>query len=155
MSMTNDELKTRISGLAEKAEFIEEGSEFLNVVLPAESLHTVAESLKNSEDTKFDYLFCLSGVDWVTHLMVIYHLTSTVFNHIVVLKVKLPDRVNPEVETVSDIWKTAEFHESEVYDLFGIKFKNHPDLRRIFLDDDWTGYPLRKDYVDEVNIVEF
>ena len=71
-----------------------------------------------------------------------------------VLKVKISDRENPAVDTVSDIWKTAEFHEREVYDLFGIKFNNHPDLRRILLEEDWEGYPLRKDYKDEVNIVE-
>lgn len=153
--MNNEELKTKISELTENAEFINEGTEFLNVIIPSESLHSVAESLNKNEDTKFDYLFCLTGVDWVTHLMVVYHLTSTVFNHTLVLKVKLTDRENPEVDTVSDIWKTAEFHEREVFDFFGIKFKNHPDLRRIFLDDDWNGYPLRKDYVDEVNIVEF
>lgn len=153
--MNNEQLKTRISELTENAEFIEEGTEFLNVIVPPENLHIVAESLNKSEDTKFDFLFCLSGVDWITHLMVVYHLTSSVYNHVLVLKVKLPDRENPEVETVSDIWKTAEFHEREVYDLFGIKFKNHPDLRRILLDEDWKGYPLRKDYVDEVNIVEF
>lgn len=153
--MNNEELKTKISELTENAEFINEGTEFLNVIIPSESLHSVAESLNKNEDTKFDYLFCLTGVDWVTHLMVVYHLTSTVFNHTLVLKVKLTDRENPEVDTVSDIWKTAEFHEREAFDFFGIKFKNHPDLRRIFLDDDWNGYPLRKDYVDEVNIVEF
>lgn len=153
--MNNDQLKAKISELTENAEFIEEGTEFLNVIVPPDKLHIVAESLNKSEDTKFDYLFCLTGVDWITHLMVVYHLTSSVYNHILVLKVKLPDRENPEVETVSDIWKTAEFHEREVYDLFGIKFKNHPDLRRILLDEDWKGYPLRKDYVDEVNIVEF
>jgi NADH/F420H2 dehydrogenase subunit C len=153
--MNNEELKTKISELTENAEFINEGTEFLNVIIPSESLHSVAESLNKNEDTKFDYLFCLTGVDWVTHLMVVYHLTSTVFNHTLVLKVKLTDRENPEVDTVSDIWNTAEFHEREAFDFFGIKFKNHPDLRRIFLDDDWNGYPLRKDYVDEVNIVEF
>lgn len=153
--MNNNQLKTRISELTDNAEFIEEGTEFLNVIVPSDKLHTIAQALNKSEDTKFDYLFCLSGVDWITHLMVVYHLASSVHDHTLVLKVKLPDRENPEVETVSDIWKTAEFHEREVYDLFGIRFKNHPDLRRILLDEDWVGYPLRKDYVDEVNIVEF
>ena len=86
--------------------------------------------------------------------MVVYHLESTVHGHKMVLKVKISDRENPAVDTVSDIWKTAEFHEREVYDLFGIKFNNHPDLRRILLEEDWEGYPLRKDYKDEVNIVE-
>lgn len=153
--MNNEELKNKISLLTENAEFTEEGSEFLNVIVPPEKFHDLAYSLRHNEDLQFDYLFCLSGVDWVTHLMVVYHLNSTVLNHSLVLKVKLNDRISPEVDTVCDIWRTAEFHEREVYDLFGIKFRNHPDLRRIFLDDDWKGYPLRKDYVDEVNIVEF
>jgi len=69
-------------------------------------------------------------------------------------KVIIADRQNPEVPTVSDLWQTADLHEREIFDLFGIKFTNHPDLRRLFLDDDWVGFPLRKDYVDTVNIVE-
>ena len=85
---------------------------------------------------------------------VVYHFNSTQLKHNVVIKAKINSREKPEIETISDIWRTAEFHEREVYDLFGIVFKNHPDLRRIFLEDDWEGYPLRKDYVDEVNIVE-
>lgn len=153
--MNNEELKQKINTLTDKAEFSEEGSEFLNVTIPPEALHSLATSLRYDADLKFDFLFCLSGVDWVTHLMTVYHLTSTEFKHTLVLKVKIPDRENPEVDTVCDIWRTAEFHEREVYDLFGIKFTNHPDLRRILLDDDWSGYPLRKDYVDEINIVEF
>ena len=99
-------------------------------------------------------MFCLTGVDWVTHLMVVYHLESTTLRHTIVLKAKITDRENPEVETVCDIWRTAEFHEREVFDLFGVKFTNHPDLRRILLEDDWEGFPLRKDYKDEANIVE-
>jgi NADH:ubiquinone oxidoreductase subunit C len=93
-------------------------------------------------------------VDWPEHMEVVYHFKSTQLNHSVVIKAKINTREKPEIETVSDIWRTAEFHEREVYDLFGIVFKNHPDLRRIFLDDDWEGYPMRKDYVDEVNIVD-
>ena len=70
----------------------------------------------------------------------------------VVLKVKTSDRENPEFHSVTEIWRTAEFHEREVYDLLGIKFTGHPDLRRLFLDSSW-GFPLRKDYVDDINIV--
>ena len=110
--------------------------------------------LRTSEDTQFDFLFCLTTVDWLEYMTVVYHLRSTTLNHQIVLKVKIENREKPEIDTVSDIWRTAEFHEREVFDLFGIVFRNHPDLRRIFLDDDWVGYPLRKDYVDEVNIVE-
>jgi NADH:ubiquinone oxidoreductase subunit C len=83
----------------------------------------------------------------------VYHLTSTIHRDSVVVKVKL-DRGNPEIETVSDIWRTAEFHEREVYDLFGVKFLHHPDLRRLFLTDEWKGWPLRKDYDDPVNMIK-
>jgi len=82
----------------------------------------------------------------------VYHLTSSEFGHCAMLRTILADKVNPEVVTVSDVWMAAEFYEREVFDLFGIKFTNHPDLRRIFLDDDWVGYPLRKDYKDEFTI---
>jgi NADH:ubiquinone oxidoreductase subunit C len=70
-----------------------------------------------------------------------------------VVKVKL-DSKSPEIETVSHIWRTAEFHEREVYDLFGVVFINHPDLRRLFLTDDWVGFPLRKDYEDPINMIK-
>ena len=83
----------------------------------------------------------------------VYHLTSTSHRHTVVVKSKL-DRVNPEIETVCDIWRTAEFHEREAYDLLGIRFLNHPDLRRLFMTDDWQGWPLRKDYEDPVNMIK-
>jgi NADH:ubiquinone oxidoreductase subunit C len=85
---------------------------------------------------------------------VVYHLRSTKLGHELVLKVKTEDRENPSFDTVCDIWRTAEFHEREIFDLLGIRFNNHPDLRRMFLDENWVGYPLRKDYSDEVNIVE-
>ena len=83
-----------------------------------------------------------------------YHLTSTRLHHSLELKVKTDDREHPSFDTISDIWKTAEFFEREVWDLFGIRFTDHPDMRRFFLEEDWVGYPLRKDYTDEVNIVE-
>ncbi len=152
--MNNDQIKERILQWFPEAEIPAETGQYLNVIVTPEMLHPLAEKLRYSADTKFDYLFCLTGVDWVTHLMVVYHLDSTKFGHEMVLKVKIPDRVDPVVDTVCDIWKTAEFHEREVYDLFGVKFRNHPDLRRILLEDDWEGYPMRKDYKDEANIVE-
>lgn len=152
--MDNENLKTKISGKFEGVEFAEQGSEFLNVIVSPEQLKPLALFLRSDPELSFDFLFCLTGVDWLTYMMVVYHLTSTTINHTIVMKVKIPDRENPAVETVCDIWRTAEFHEREVFDLFGIKFNNHPDLRRILLDDDWKGYPMRKDYKDEANIVE-
>ena len=85
-------------------------------------------------------------------LVLVYHLRSTKYGHTVVIKSRTPDRENPQFDSVSDIWETADLHEREVFDLLGIKFANHPDLRRLFLDSSW-GFPLRKDYVDDMNIV--
>ncbi len=131
---------------------IKEGKQYLEVNVPPASLHQVAKELRESEETQFDFLFCLSGVDYGTDLGVVYHMRSTKFEHVVVLKTRTSDRENPVIDTVCDIWQTAEFHEREVFDLLGIKFNNHPDLRRLFLDNSW-GFPLRKDYVDDINIV--
>jgi NADH:ubiquinone oxidoreductase subunit C len=76
-----------------------------------------------------------------------------VYRHTVVVKVKL-DHDQPVIRTVSDIWRTAEFHEREAFDLFGVVFTGHPDLRRLFMTDDWNGWPLRKDYEDPVNMIK-
>jgi NADH:ubiquinone oxidoreductase subunit C len=83
----------------------------------------------------------------------VYHLSSTTHRHTIVIKAKV-DRADARIDSVVDIWKTAEFHEREVYDLFGVRFTNHPDLRRLILTDDFEGYPLRKDYDDPVNMIK-
>jgi len=152
--MDNETLKARILEIVPDAQQ-EENRQYLTLLIPAAKLHDLAFRLKNSPELAFDFLFCLSGVDYGQQLAVVYHLNSTLHNHSIVIKVKTDDRAEPAFDTVSDIWLTAEFHERETFDMFGIRFNNHPDLRRIFLEEDWKGYPLRKDYVDEVNIVEF
>jgi len=134
-------------------EFTEEDSQFLNIIVQPKELHSLMSQLRNDEQTHFDYLFCLSGVDWGEELGVVYHLESTIHRHVIVVKVKTDDRENPNIDSVCDIWYTAEFHEREVFDFFGIKFNNHPNLKRLFLTEDWEGFPLRKDYVDEINMV--
>jgi NADH:ubiquinone oxidoreductase subunit C len=149
--MDKSQLAEFIKSLANDLE-IKEGKQYLEVTVPPSMLYKLARQLREKEESKFDFLFCLTGVDYGTDLGVIYHLRSTVFDHVVVLKTRTSDRENPLLDSVSDIWQTADFHEREVYDLLGIKFKNHPDLRRLFLDNSW-GFPLRKDYVDEINIV--
>jgi NADH:ubiquinone oxidoreductase subunit C len=131
---------------------IRDGKQYLEIMVPPSSLYKLARQLKENADTQFDFLFCLTGVDWGADLGVIYHMRSTIYNHTVVLKTRTSDRENPILDSVTDIWQTAEFHEREAYDLLGIKFNNHPDLRRLFLDNSW-GFPLRKDYVDDINIV--
>jgi NADH-quinone oxidoreductase subunit C len=131
-----------------------EEKQYLTIPTDTDKFIEFALKLKEDGMLSFDYLFNLSGVDYGKELGVTYFLTSTQYNHCIVVKIKTENRETPEFHTVSHIWKTADFLEREVYDLLGIKFKNHPDLRRIFLDESWVGYPLRKDYVDDVNIIE-
>jgi NADH-quinone oxidoreductase subunit C len=128
------------------------------ITITSDSVAEVLGFLKNDEKLKFDYLMCISGVDLSTYMdpqtkakgpdkfNIVYHLFSYNHKNSVVIKTELP-RENAEVHTISNIWKTADWYEREVYDMFGIKFTNHPDLRRILCPDDWEGYPLRKDYV--------
>lgn len=118
-----------------------------NVLLP------VLNQLKSDPNLAFDYLFCETCVDWKTHLTMVYHLDSTRFRHNLVIKINL-DAQNPEIESACHIYRTAELHEREIFDLFGVKFLNHPHLRRILLTDDWKGHPLRKDYEDPINMIK-
>ena len=149
--MTREELIVKLSELAPAAVF-EEGGEWVNVVIASGEWKSFAQQLRSTPRLDFDFLFCVTCVDWKTHLSMVYHLTSTIHRHAVVVKSTL-ERANPEIETVCDIWRTADFHEREQYEMFGVKFLNHPDLRRLILEDDFQGFPLRKDYVDE-NMIE-
>ncbi len=152
--MSTEELKEFVLKFVPEAECVE-GGQFLQISIPTANLKTLAIELRNNQTTSFDYLFCLTGVDYAEHLEVVYHLKSTTHDHQFVLKAKTDGRENPVVETVCDIWRTAELHEREAYDLFGIVFTNHPDLRRLLLTDDWVGYPMRKDYDDPINMIEY
>lgn len=153
--MTRSELQTYLTGLSEAFVFPEEetNTQYLEVEVDRLVWHELAVKLKENEKTKFDYLFCLTGVDWPSHLSVVYHLESTEHRHILVVKVNTENREEAILDSVWDIWATAELHEREVYDLLGIDFKNHPKMERILLTEDWVGHPLRKDYVDEVNMI--
>ena len=150
--MTNAELKSALEILSSSLTF-EDGGEWVNVYTPPQEWLPLAMQLRNNEPFYFDYLFCLTCVDWKTHFTMVYHFRSTIHQHILVVKAKL-DHINPEIHTVSDIWRTAEFHEREAYDLFGVRFIDHPDLRRLFMTDEWNGWPLRKDYEDPVNMIK-
>ena len=135
------------------------------IEVTAEGLPEVGRLLRDDPDLRMDMLHCVTGVDffepnekkaakvdWQPHVEVVYHLSSLVHKHRVVLKVTLPrwrDGVEgqlPEVPSVSHLWNTADWHEREVFDLCGIRFVGHPDLRRILCPEDWAGHPLRKDY---------
>jgi len=149
--MLNEDLKLKLTGILPLIHF-EEGGEWLNVIVPPEELKAFVLQLRSDPDLTMDYLFCLTCVDWKTHFTMVYHFSSTRYRHNMVVKAKI-DRMNPEIETVSDIWRTAEMLEREVYDLFGVKFLHHPDLRRLIMPDDWEGWPLRKDFEDPVNMI--
>ena len=150
--MTTEELKIRITELLPAAVF-EEGGEWLNVYVEPGEWKNMAMMLRNDPAVEFDYLFCVTCIDWKTHLTMVYHLTSTKFRHNIVLKSKL-NYLNPVIETVSDIWRTANFHEREVYEMFGVNFLHHPDLRLLILPDGWEGKkPMLKDFDDPVNMI--
>ncbi len=112
----------------------------------ADKINAVSLFLRDEESLQFDNLSCLSGMDYdKDNLAVVYHLYSYVHHHKLVVKVVVP-KSNPVVNTVSDVWAAADWHEREAYDLVGMTFEGHPDLRRILLPEDWEGHPLRKDY---------
>jgi len=150
--LNREELSKIILEFVPEAE-IPEGTQLTEAIIPAEKLVELAGKLKSDKRTRFDYLISHTAVDFVTHFTAVYHLESTEFRHIIVLKVKITDRENAEINSLSGLYPTCEFFEREVFDLFGIKYKNHPNLKRLFLEDDY-GFPLRKDFRDEVNMIE-
>ncbi|HXG50272.1 MAG TPA: NADH-quinone oxidoreductase subunit C [candidate division Zixibacteria bacterium] len=116
----------------------------------AEAIVEVCRFLRDDPDLKFEVLSDLTALDWpkAEKIQVVYHLFSYEKRHQIVLKVDLP-RDNPQIATVEEVWKVANWFEREVFDLFGVVFVGHSDLRRIMLPEDWVGHPLRKDYVEQ------
>ncbi|MFM1912555.1 MAG: hypothetical protein RIR51_393 [Bacteroidota bacterium] len=125
------------------------------LVLEAENLFDVMELLWKHESTYFDQLSCLTGIDLGEEkgkIQLIYTLNSIPHNFLLNILVEIPRMEKnklPQVPSLVKIWKTADWHEREVYDLVGVNFKGHPDLRRILLPEDWEGHPLRKDYQEQ------
>jgi NADH-quinone oxidoreductase subunit C len=150
--MTNEAIKEYITAHAPEASFDETG-EWLNIVIASNQLKPLASALRG-QPIQLDFLFCLTCVDFKTHLTMVYHLTSSKNRTInLVIKTNL-DRTQPVIETVSDLWRTAEFLEREVFEMFGVDFLHHPDLRRLILEEDFKGYPLRKDFEDPINMIK-
>lgn len=121
------------------------------ILVPAQDLIKVCTELQQNPEMYFDMLSCLTGIDngiQANTMEVVYNLYSISFNIHLMLKVILP-RENAVIDSVSSIWRTADWHEREAFDMYGITFTNHADLRRILLPADWKGYPLRKDYNHE------
>ena len=117
-------------------------------VVSGERLVDICTYLRDDPEQGYVYLSSLTAVDRLDHLEVVYHLQSIKHNRLVVLKVKTWDRESPEVPSVTAVWKGAWLQEREAYDLMGVRFVGHPDLRRIFLWEGFAGYPLRKDWLN-------
>lgn len=148
-SVTPQEIHTKLKNKFEEAVLsFEEVVGDVFIVVDPESIADIAQYLVEDQALAFDFLMCLSGVDLGVkdpNLYVVYHLYSMTHRHKLVLKVTLP-KEESHLPTVENVWKTANWHEREAYDLYGIVFEGHSDLRRILLPDDWEGHPLRKDY---------
>jgi len=118
-----------------------------SLLLKAESLLEIAAYLKSTRGLDFDYLTAITAVDFLDYFEVDYLLTSLKHNHSLVIKTRCYGRENPSLPSVVSLWRGADFQEREIYDLFGISFEGHPNLKRIFLWDGFQGHPLRKDYL--------
>lgn len=143
-----EEILSVIKSAAQNEVTVDETSTPRAVKLSAEDIVRVCTALQQNPSCYFDMLSCITGVDngpAAATMEVIYNLYSIPHDHHLMIKVTIP-RDNPEIDSVTHLWGTANWHERETYDLFGIKFKNHPDLRRILLPADWEGHPLKKDY---------
>ncbi len=148
--MTEQEIYASLSSKFgdQVVEFIEEETLNPTVVVEASAIADICNYIKDTETLQFDSLMNLAGhdPDGESDLNVIYHLHSTELDHYITLKTFTP-RDDGSVASVANIYRTADWHEREAYDLFGIKFSGHPDLKRILMEDDWEGFPLKKDYV--------
>ena len=129
-------------------EAVIEDGDIMRVTVPDAKWHDFAKTLRDDSDLAFDFLVTIVGMDWKENGMgCIYYLTSTKHNtHISVKVMATGDREQPLIHSIHDLWAIATIFEREVYDFFGIIFINNPDMRRLFLNIDWKGYPLRKDY---------
>ena len=118
-----------------------------SVIVDAKSLYGVAQYLKDTDEFDFNYLANLTSVDYVEYFEIVYNLVSLNHNHSLTLKTRCYDRKNPEVPSVINLWRTADYQEREIYDLMGISFSGHPNMKRLFLWEGFEGHPLRRDYL--------
>lgn len=117
------------------------------VLVDKAHLLAVATFLKESPEFDFDFLADITSVDYYDYFEVVYHLTSFKKNHSLIVKTRVNERGNPSLDSVAGLWRGADFQEREIYDLMGISFQGHPNLKRIFLWEGFVGYPLRKEYL--------
>ena len=126
---------------------VEESNE-RDVWVKAESVADVCGFLKNDPEIKFDYLVSITAVDYIEHFEVLYHLVSMTHNHGAVVRTRCWGREEPSVPSVTGLWQGADFQEREVYDLMGVRFTGHANLKRLLLWEGYPGHPQRKDYLE-------
>jgi NADH-quinone oxidoreductase subunit C len=149
--MTPQEIQQRLAAkFGERIGALSPANKDVFLVVQAADLIEIGRFLKEDPDLAFDCLMNLSAVDWPkkNQIEMVYHLFSYSKRHAFVLKVQL-DRAKPAIASLYELWKAADWLEREQYDLMGVQFDGHPDLRRIMMPDDWVGHPLRKDYKEE------
>ncbi len=148
--MDSAELQVVVGALHSSLTFREK-SDRLSVVVPSDQLLSVAMKLRDSEPLSFDMLCAHTAIDWLKDekIELIYQLYSTKHGHHLMMSVYVSRTEAVAVPSLHTVWQIAQWQEREVYDLFGICYSGHPDLRRILLEDDWKGFPLLKDYKDD------
>ena len=124
--------------------------EFVELLVDKKDIIKVLKSLKETPELKCNNLHCLTGVDYKEHMEVVYHLYSYELEHKIVVKARVT-REDPKIDSAYSLWKTADWQEREAYELYGIEFKGHPNLKALLLTDDFPGFPYRKDVPLENN----
>ena len=117
------------------------------ILVRSDSILTICDYLKSNPEHAFDYLNFITAVDYFNYFELVYQITSMKHNHTIVLKTRCHDRDNSVVPSVITVWRGADYQEREIYDLFGIRFEGHPNLKRIVLWEGFEGHPLRRDYL--------
>jgi len=144
VALSGNEIATRLEEQF-PGSIVESGPNSL--LVKSESLLEIATFLKTTPGLDFDYLAAITAVDYYDYFEVIYQLTSLEHNHSLVVKTRCYRRDNPSLPSVVSLWRGADFQEREIYDLMGISFDGHPNLKRIVLWEGFAGHPLRKDYL--------
>src|SRR3954468_24814746 len=149
--MTFEEIQQRLAAkFGERIGALAPANKDASLVVPAADIVEIRRYAREDEELVFDCLMNLSTVDWPkkNQIEVVYHLWSYPKRHAFILKVQL-DRAQPQIASLEPVWKAADWLEREQFDLMGVVFEGHPDMRRIMMPDDWVGNPLRKDYAEQ------
>ena len=151
--MTVEALLQAVVAIDPGLTIMEQGTNRPTVIVPAATLLHLARALRDTPGLEFDLLVDHTGIDWIGEgrFELVYQLYSMTHGHHLMLSCSVR-RDNPVAPSLASVWAIAEWQEREVFDLMGIRYHAHPDLRRLFLDDAWEGYPLRKDYQDDFMI---